>query len=91
MREYEFYQMDVFTNEPYRGNPVAIVPDADALTLVEMRQITREMCLPETCYLMVPEQHTSLFRMRSFTPELELPFTGHPAIGVSGTREKASG
>jgi trans-2,3-dihydro-3-hydroxyanthranilate isomerase len=82
MREYSFYQMDVFTSVPYRGNPVAIVPDADALTLVEMRQITREMCLPETCYLMVPERHTSLFRMRSFTPELELPFTGHPAIGV---------
>jgi len=82
MREYEFYQMDVFTSDPYQGNPVAIVPDADALTLVEMRQITREMCLPETCFLMVPEAHDSLFRMRSFTPELELPFTGHPAIGV---------
>jgi trans-2,3-dihydro-3-hydroxyanthranilate isomerase len=82
MREYEFYQMDVFTSEPYRGNPVAIIPAADALTLVEMRQITREMSLPETCYLMVPESHRSLFRMRSFTPELELPFTGHPAIGV---------
>ncbi len=82
MREYEFYQFDVFTSEPYQGNPVAIVPGADALTLVEMRQITREMSLPETCFLMVPESHRSLFRMRIFTPELELPFTGHPAIGV---------
>lgn len=82
MREYEFYQLDVFTSEPYRGNPVAIIPDADALTLVEMRQISKEMSLPETSYLVVPESHSSLFRMRSFTPEVELPCTGHPAIGV---------
>ncbi len=82
MREFEFYQMDIFTSEPYRGNPVAVVPDAGELTTVEMRQISREMSLPETAFLVLPETNTALFSMRSFTPESELPFTGHPALGV---------
>ncbi|MFC1629083.1 PhzF family phenazine biosynthesis protein [Gemmatimonadota bacterium] len=82
MREYEYHQLDVFTSVPYRGNPVAIVPDAGELTTVEMRQISREMSLPETAFLVLPETDTALFRMRSFTPAVELPFTGHPAIGV---------
>jgi trans-2,3-dihydro-3-hydroxyanthranilate isomerase len=82
MREYRFYQVDVFTTEPFTGNPLAVVPDADGLSDQEMRRIAHEMSLPETTFVVAPRAADSQYRMRIFTPTVELPFTGHPAIGA---------
>lgn len=82
MREYEFYQVDVFTSEPFSGNPLAVVPDAEGLSTQEMHMIAREMSLPETTFIVPPRTPEANYRMRIFTPTVELPFTGHPAIGA---------
>ncbi len=81
MREYEYYQVDVFTSEPFTGNPLAIIPDAEGLTPQEMMMIAREFYLPETAFVVPPETPEASFRMRIFTPTVELPFTGHPVVG----------
>lgn len=81
MREYEYFQVDVFTSEPFTGNPLAVIPDAGGLTPREMMMIAREFYLPETTFIVPPETPDALFRMRIFTPTVELPFTGHPAVG----------
>ncbi len=82
MRKYRFYQVDDFTTEPFTGNPLAVVPDADGLSDREMRRIAHEMSLPETTFVVAPRAADSRYRMRIFTPTVELPFTGHPAIGA---------
>ena len=53
-RRLQFYQADVFTDEPFGGNPVAVFPDADGLTDVELQQIAREMNLSETVFVFPP-------------------------------------
>jgi len=82
MREYEFYQVDVFTAEPFCGNPLVVYPDAGGLTAQEMQMIAREMGAPETTFMVPSEKEGASYRMRIFTPTVELPFTGHPAIGA---------
>ncbi len=82
MREYEFYQVDVFTSERFSGNPLVVVPDADDLTSREMKMIAAEMSVPQTAFVIPPSIEGSLYKMRILTPTTELPFTGHPAIGA---------
>jgi trans-2,3-dihydro-3-hydroxyanthranilate isomerase len=82
MREYKFYQVDVFTDEPFTGNPLVVVPDAEGLSAQEMQMIAREFGFPESTFVLPPEKDDSLYRMRIFTGTVELPFTGHPAIGA---------
>jgi trans-2,3-dihydro-3-hydroxyanthranilate isomerase len=82
MRELKFYQVDVFTDEPFKGNPLVVFPDAEGLNGAEMQMIAREFGLPESTFVIPPEVEGSQYRMRIFTPTVELPFTGHPAIGA---------
>jgi len=82
MREFEYWQVDVFTSERFSGNPLVVVPDADDLSTQEMRMIAWEMNVPETSFVVAPRAEDSIYRMRAFTPTTELPFTGHPAIGA---------
>jgi len=82
MREFEYWQVDVFTSERFSGNPLVVVPDADDLTTQDMRKIAWEMNVPETTFVVAPRVEDSIYRMRAFTPTTELPFTGHPAIGA---------
>lgn len=82
MREYEFYQVDVFTSERFSGNPLVVVPDADGLTTQEMKMIAAEMSVPQTTFVVAPSAEESLYRMRILTPTTQLPFTGHPAMGA---------
>ncbi len=82
MREYKFYQVDVFTEEPFTGNPLVVFPDAEGLTGQEMQMIAGEFGLPESTFILPSEKEEALYRMRIFTPTVELPFTGHPAIGA---------
>jgi PhzF family phenazine biosynthesis protein len=75
-----FRQVDVFTALPYRGNPVAVVHDADGLTDEQMQRFARWTNLSETTFLMAPGEEAD-YRVRIFTPAAELPFAGHPTLG----------
>jgi trans-2,3-dihydro-3-hydroxyanthranilate isomerase len=81
-RSLKFYQADVFTSEPFGGNPVAVFPDADGLSDDQLQQIAREMNLSETVFVFPPTDQAAVVRLRIFTPTQELPFAGHPVIGT---------
>jgi trans-2,3-dihydro-3-hydroxyanthranilate isomerase len=81
-RSLKFYQADVFTHQPFGGNPVAVFPEADGLTDDELQQIAREMNLSETVFVLPPTDPAAVVRLRIFTPTQELPFAGHPVIGT---------
>jgi trans-2,3-dihydro-3-hydroxyanthranilate isomerase len=76
------YQLDVFTDRPYAGNPLAVVTDADGLTTARMQAIAREMNLSETVFVQKPATNRALARLRIFTTTRELPLAGHPVIGT---------
>ena len=82
MRTLPFYQVDVFTDRPFAGNPLAVFPQADGLSAAQMQAIAREMNLSETTFVMQAEGDGDA-RVRIFTPELELPFAGHPSVGTA--------
>lgn len=76
-----FYQMDVFAEAPYAGNPLAVLPDAGELSAEQMQKIAREMNLSETSF--VTGLDRGGYDVRIFTPQEELPFAGHPTIGTA--------
>jgi PhzF family phenazine biosynthesis protein len=77
-----FAQVDVFTTEPYRGNPVAVVLDGSGLSDAEMQRIAHWTNLSETTFVLGPTQAGADYRVRIFTPTAELPFAGHPTLGT---------
>ena len=77
-----FYQADVFTNEPFGGNPLAVFPDADELSDRDFQQIAREMNLSETVFVLPPTDPKAVAKIRIFTPLQEIPFAGHPVLGT---------
>lgn len=77
-----FTQVDVFTDEPYLGNPVAVVHEADDLTDAQMAAFARWTNLSETTFLLAPTDPGADYRVRIFTPGGELPFAGHPTLGT---------
>ncbi|AOJ02521.1 phenazine biosynthesis, PhzF family protein [Burkholderia mayonis] len=78
-----FKQVDVFTSVPFKGNPLAVVFDADALCDADMRMIARWTNLSETAFLVAPTDPAADYRVRIFTPGGELPFAGHPTLGAA--------
>ncbi len=80
MREYNFYQLDVFTQKTFCGNPLAVFPEAEGLSDIEMQVIAREMNLSETVFVLPSEK--ALRRLRIFTLMQELPLAGHPVVGT---------
>ncbi len=76
-----FLQVDVFTDRPFFGNPVAVVLDADGLDTDAMRQVARWTNLSETTFVLRPSDAGADYRLRIFTPGGELPFAGHPTLG----------
>jgi trans-2,3-dihydro-3-hydroxyanthranilate isomerase len=85
MPHYRFYQVDVFTDQAFGGNPLAVFPDAAGLDTAQMQRIAREMNLSETSFVFPPEQAGADFKVRIFTPDAELPFAGHPVVGTQWT------
>jgi len=81
-RTLKFYQADVFTLQPFGGNPVAVIPDAKGLTDDELQQIAREMNVSETVFVFPPTDKAAVVRLRIFTPTQEIPFAGHPVLGT---------
>lgn len=78
---HRFHQLDVFTGHATRGNPLAVVHDADTLTPEAMAAFARWTNLSETTFLMAPTHPSADYRVRIFTPGVELPFAGHPTLG----------
>jgi trans-2,3-dihydro-3-hydroxyanthranilate isomerase len=80
MRSYRFHQLDVFTDTPLAGNPLAVFPRAEGLDDREMQALAREMNLSETTFVVPSTAATR--RVRFFTPAAEIPLAGHPTIGT---------
>jgi PhzF family phenazine biosynthesis protein len=80
-RTVRFKQVDVFTAVPFKGNPLAVVFDADELGADEMQTIAHWTNLSETTFLSQPTDPAADYRVRVFTPSAELPFAGHPTLG----------
>jgi PhzF family phenazine biosynthesis protein len=78
----QFRQVDVFTDVPYAGNPVAVVLDAGGLDDATMRAVARWTNLSETTFVLPATEPRGDYRVRIFTPTTELPFAGHPTLGT---------
>jgi PhzF family phenazine biosynthesis protein len=82
-RERAFAQVDVFSAQPYRGNPVAVVLDGQGLDADQMRRVARWTNLSETTFVLPPTADEADYRVRILTPGGELPFAGHPTLGTA--------
>jgi trans-2,3-dihydro-3-hydroxyanthranilate isomerase len=87
MPSHRFVQLDVFTEEAFAGNPLAVFPEAEDIAGDQMLRIAREMNLSETVFVLAAEaakeqSPAALRRLRIFTPTRELPFAGHPVVGT---------
>ena len=85
MRQRPFKQVDVFTAQPYRGNPLAVVLDGSGLDAAAMQHFTNWTNLSECTFLLPPTEEGRAngadYRVRIFCPGRELPFAGHPTLG----------
>jgi len=79
---YRYFICDVFTDTPFGGNPLAVLPDAGGLDTGRMQQIAREFNFSETSFVFPPEAGGDR-KVRIFTPKVEVPFAGHPNIGTA--------
>lgn len=79
---HSFSQVDVFGSGSCSGNPVAVVLDAEGLSDEEMQRFARWTNLSETTFVLPPTRPEADYRVRIFTPVLELPFAGHPTLGT---------
>jgi trans-2,3-dihydro-3-hydroxyanthranilate isomerase len=79
----KFHTFDVFTDTRFAGNPLAIVPEAEGLDADQMQQIAREFNLSETIFILPSENEAHSAKVRIFNPGRELPFAGHPTVGVA--------
>lgn len=86
-----FRQVDVFSAEPWLGNPLAVVHDADGLSDEEMARFARWTNLSETTFLCAPTDPGADYRVRIWTTTGELPFAGHPTIGSAHAWLEAGG
>ncbi|MBV9076648.1 MAG: PhzF family phenazine biosynthesis protein [Methylobacteriaceae bacterium] len=88
-----FVTLDVFTDQPFAGNPLAVVLDAEGLAADRMQAVAREFNLSETVFVLPPADSRHRARLRIFTPARELPFAGHPTVGTAvllGLRDEDS-
>ncbi|QOI53721.1 PhzF family phenazine biosynthesis protein [Rouxiella badensis] len=78
-----FKQVDVFTAEPLKGNPLAVVLDAEGLSDAQLQAFARWTNLSETTFALPPTDPRADYRVRIFTPDTEFPFAGHPTLGTA--------
>lgn len=81
--ERRYAILDVFTDRPLAGNPLAVVLDAEGLDDGRMQSIAREFNLSETVFVAPPENPVHTASIRIFTPAYEMPFAGHPTVGAA--------
>jgi trans-2,3-dihydro-3-hydroxyanthranilate isomerase len=80
---YRYRVVDVFTEHPLEGNPLAVFPQAHNLDASTMQRIAKELNLSETAFVLPSTRYDCTARVRIFTPAREMPFAGHPTIGTS--------
>nr|WP_306422800.1 PhzF family phenazine biosynthesis protein [Paenarthrobacter aurescens] len=85
MRIRPFHQVDVFSEEPYLGNPLAVVVDAEDLSGETMQHFANWTNLSETTFLLPPTHPEADYKVRIFTGSEEFPFAGHPTLGSAHT------
>ena len=81
--EIPFYQVDVFTNYIFGGNPLAVFANGEKLKPDELQKVALEMNLSETTFVYPPSSKKAHFDVRIFTPKREIPFAGHPTLGTA--------
>jgi trans-2,3-dihydro-3-hydroxyanthranilate isomerase len=88
---YDFVTVDVFTDQRFHGNPLAVFPDADGLTVPQMQAIAAEFNLSETTFVFPPDDPRHHARVRIFTRTAEMPFAGHPNVGTGYVLARMAG
>lgn len=83
MATYPFVTLDVFTDQRFGGNPLAVFPEALGLDARAMQALAREFNLSETAFVFPPDAPANTARVRIFTPQAEVPFAGHPNVGTA--------
>ncbi|SRR5258706_2468145 len=93
-KSYRFLTLDVFTDRPYAGNPLAVFPDARGMTKTQMQRLAREFNYSESTFVLPPKNRKNTAQVRIFTPRDEIPFAGHPNVGtafaLAGKHKRAS-
>jgi trans-2,3-dihydro-3-hydroxyanthranilate isomerase len=83
MAAYDYVVVNVFTDQRFGGNPLAVFPDAKGMSDEEMQALARQFNLSETTFVLPPENPAHTARVRIFTPAAEMPFAGHPNVGTA--------
>lgn len=86
--DFSYHLVDVFTESPLEGNPLAVFTDATGLDTRSMQRIARELNLSETTFILPQESTSSGTRVRIFTPSYEMEFAGHPTLGTAHVLRK---
>lgn len=79
----DFTTVDVFTTDQFKGNPLAVVRNAEGLSTAQMQAIAAEFNLSETSFVLPPKDPAHTAEVRIFTPRAEMPFAGHPNVGTA--------
>ena len=83
MISHRFVIVDVFTEQPFGGNQLAVFPDARGISDRAMQALAREFNFAETTFVLPPRDPRHARQVRIFTPKAELPFAGHPTVGTA--------
>jgi trans-2,3-dihydro-3-hydroxyanthranilate isomerase len=83
MAQIKYFTVDVFTNQRFGGNQLAVIPDASEIPENLLQKIAREFNFSETTYVYPPDNPYNDCKVRIFTPGLEVPMAGHPTIGTA--------
>ena len=83
MPDLQYVHLNVFTNQPFTGNQLAVFLNAEGIDEKRMQRIANEMAFPESTFVFPPEVSGTDARVRIFTPSQELPMAGSPAVGTT--------
>jgi trans-2,3-dihydro-3-hydroxyanthranilate isomerase len=83
MQKYSYHLVDVFTDQPFGGNQLAVFLSGQHLTAEQMQRIARELNLSETTFVLPAKDDANDFWVRIFTPSIEMQIAGHPTVGTA--------
>ena len=89
--EFDFSLVDVFSDQPFGGNQLAVFPNAVGIADQTMQRLAREFNFSETTFVLPPTDPSCTCRVRIFTPRQELPFAGHPTLGTAAVLARGNG
>src|SRR2546430_11787691 len=83
MKQLRYFLVDVFTNQPFGGNQLAVFPNASGLAPETMQALAKELNLSESAFVFPAQDAAHDYRVRFFTPAVELPMAGHSTVGTA--------